>query len=163
MKHKSTLFLILTILTAVMIFCFSAQDGEDSSALSGGLSVAVAKIIKPGFDQLPIVEQESLLSSLGFIIRKIAHFSEFALLGFNLAWYLLLRADKRAFPLRCCRLSWLLSTLYAGTDELHQMFVADRGPAILDVGIDSCGALFGVAVVYLLFRYGRSGSPMTLL
>ena len=155
MKRLSKLFLILTILTAVMIFCFSAQDGAESSALSGDLTMTVARIIKPGFDQLPPEAQTATLSSLGFIIRKLAHFSEFALLGFNLAWYLVLRTDKQASLSGRCGLAWLLSTFYAGTDELHQMFVADRGPAFLDVGIDSAGASFGVAVVYLLCRYTR--------
>ena len=150
MKHKSSLFLILTILTAVMIFCFSAQDGEDSSALSGGLSVAVAKIIKPGFDQLPIVEQESLLSSLGFIIRKIAHFSEFALLGVFLL--LLFNALKMRWK---APLGWIAGTLYACTDELHQMAVSARGPTWQDVCIDSAGVLFGVLLALALLWLRR--------
>ena len=46
--------------------------------------------------------------------------------------------------------AWGLATLYAGTDELHQRFVSDRGPALLDVGIDSAGALTGALVATLL-------------
>lgn len=158
MKRLSTLFLILTILTAAMIFFFSAQNGEESSALSSGLTMTIARIIRPGFDQLPLAEREALFATLGRIVRKLAHFSEFALLGFNLAWYLVLRKGRRASVPGCCGLAWLLATLYAGTDELHQMFVADRGPALLDVGIDSAGALFGAAAVCLLCRFTRRSS-----
>ena len=40
--------------------------------------------------------------------------------------------------------------MYAATDELHQKFVAGRGPSIRDVMIDSMGALFGIMVLMLI-------------
>ena len=46
--------------------------------------------------------------------------------------------------------SWLLAIIYAATDELHQKFVAGRGPSIRDVMIDSMGALFGIMVFMLI-------------
>ena len=149
-------FLAATILTAILIFCFSAQEGPQSAALSEGLTLAVARIIKPGFDEMPLAEKQAFMDALGFVVRKCAHFGEFALLGFNLACFLRLRLyDRGMKPAPLCALAWGIATLYAGTDELHQMFVAQRGPALTDVCIDSAGALAGVvfaAVVAMILR-----------
>ena len=153
MKRRSSIFLALTLLTAILIFFFSAQDGEDSSALSGGITMTIVRLIRPDFDRLPPAERERLLSTFSFYVRKVAHFSEFALLGFNLACYLVLRNPERASWFGRFGLAWLLSTLYACTDELHQMFVADRGPAFTDVLIDSAGALFGVLIAWALSAF----------
>ena len=141
-------FLVASILTALLIFCFSAQQGPDSAALSDDVTVQVAKVVRPDYPKLPPVARRSFLRQLSAIVRKCAHFSEYALLGFNLMAYLrLLRWEKpRAASLA---LAWGIATLYAGTDELHQMFVSERGPALLDVCIDSAGALTGALVALL--------------
>ena len=148
MKYRTfwtRFFLAASIATAIAIFCFSAQQGPDSAELSDGVTLFVARLLRPGFDALPMAEKLDYMEKLGHIVRKCAHFSEFALLAFNLAcWLRLKRPEKpRAAALPP---AWLIATLYAGTDELHQMFVDERGPALLDVGIDSAGAVAGVIV-----------------
>ena len=153
MKHRvfwTRFFLAASILTAILIFCFSAQQGPDSSALSDGVTLTVAKLLRPGFDALPLAERLSFMERLGLIVRKCAHFSEFALLGFNLACWLRLRFPEKPRCFAPTR-AWLIATLYAATDELHQMFVAERAPAVLDVCIDSAGAAAGVAVMLAVF------------
>ncbi|MFQ8632799.1 MAG: VanZ family protein, partial [Intestinibacter bartlettii] len=42
------------------------------------------------------------------------------------------------------------SVLYAISDEIHQYFVPGRACQFRDVMIDSCGALFGIAVIVIL-------------
>ena len=86
----------------------------------------------------------SLSSGLGtwdLILRKIAHLSEYAILG-----ALLLRAIQRP------AVAILAGCLYAVTDEVHQMFVEGRVGAPLDVAIDTVGALVGVLVWLRLER-----------
>ena len=148
MKHRifwTRFFLIATLATAALIFFFSAQQGSDSAALSDGVTLQVAKLIKPGFNDLPASQKRSILKQLSAVVRKCAHFGEFALLSFNLLCWLRLRRWEK--PARAAFLpAWGIATLYAGTDELHQMFVAERGPALLDVCIDSAGALTGALV-----------------
>ncbi len=138
-------FLAASILTAALIFFFSAQQGPDSAALSDGVTMAVARIVRPGFEALSEPQKLAFMERLSLVVRKCAHFSEFALLGFNLACWLRLRFHERPRRFAPPR-AWLIATLYAATDELHQMFVSERGPAVLDVGIDSAGALAGVLV-----------------
>jgi VanZ family protein len=83
--------------------------------------------------------QPSLDSGLGWIDmvgRKLIHFGEYALLCFF--WWRLLRTampDRRA-----ALLAFVVSCLYAATDELHQSYVDGRNGTPVDWAIDSAGA-----------------------
>lgn len=151
MKNRSfwtRFFLVASLLAAVLIFFFSAQEGPESAELSQGVTLQVAKVVCPDYPKLPKAQQRSFLQELGLVVRKCAHFSEYALLGFCLAAYLRLKRWEKP-RLTALPLAWGIATLYACTDELHQMFVSERGPAVLDVLIDSGGALTGVLIALL--------------
>jgi VanZ family protein len=70
------------------------------------------------------------------ILRKGAHVTEYAILGF-----LLLRALGREVP------AFLVGVAYATTDEIHQHFVGGRHASPIDVAIDAAGILIGIFVV----------------
>jgi VanZ family protein len=84
------------------------------------------------------------LGGWDLVLRKLAHAAEYAILG-----VLLLRACRSP------RLAFALATLYAASDELHQVFVAGRQGSPLDVAIDAAGAALGV----LAWRRSRAWSP----
>lgn len=84
-----------------------------------------------------------------FFIRKGAHFGTYFLLGGLTALGLARYWSKLG---HVAFVSWALATLYAETDELHQMLTGDRTPLIQDVILDSCGALLGVMLA-VLFLY----------
>jgi VanZ family protein len=67
------------------------------------------------------------------ILRKLAHATEYALLGI-----LLLRATRRA------DLAFALGVLYAASDEFHQTFVRGRHGTPVDVAIDAVGIAVGL-------------------
>jgi VanZ family protein len=75
------------------------------------------------------------LGGWDLVLRKLAHAAEFAVLG-----ALLLRATDRA------PFAFALGSLYALSDELHQVLVPGRMGSPLDVAIDivgvACGVLF---------------------
>jgi VanZ family protein len=73
------------------------------------------------------------LGTWDLVLRKLAHATEYAVLG-----ALLLRALARPLP------AFALGVLYAVTDELHQHFVPGRRGAALDVVIDAAGVAVGV-------------------
>jgi VanZ family protein len=92
----------------------------------------------------------SLSSGLGtwdLILRKIAHLSEYAILG-----ALLLRAIQRP------AVAILVGALYAVTDEVHQHFVRGRHAAWYDVLIDTVGVTIGVLASSRL-RRDRDSAP----
>lgn len=140
---------LLVLAVMVVIFLFSAQPAEDSSELSGSVLHFLARLLVPDYDQLTAAQWAVLREKWSFAIRKAAHFTEFAALG--LSWRLLLDQLGRRRPILLALLwAWLLATVYAATDELHQLFVPGRGPAVTDVCIDSAGALCGALLMTLL-------------
>ena len=99
--------------------------------------VLVAAIIF-AFSSVP-----SLGTGLGtwdLVLRKLAHLSEYAVLG-----ALLQRALSRS------PLAILIGALYATSDEIHQHFVRGRHAAWYDVVIDTVGVTIGV-VAWSRFR-----------
>ncbi|MGX8706623.1 MAG: VanZ family protein [bacterium] len=157
-----SLMVVLTV--AALIFFFSSQTGEDSSKLSGAVTRWLLERVIPGFTDMTQAQQRVYMRRLGLLVRKAAHFSEYALLALTLAIHLRYRALHWP-PYRMALCAWGLSTLYAVTDELHQMFVSARGPAIMDVGIDSAGAIFGALVgmgLILAAIKRRSDNPSML-
>ena len=134
---------IITILllgTFYMIFGFSSQNGEESGNLSGRITKFVIK-------QLPIEDTEQSLKKTESVIRKIAHFSIYTLVGFLLMSFVStyhLEENKRI------EISLLVGILYATTDEIHQKFVPGRSCQITDVIIDSMGVLLGILLLLTL-------------
>ena len=145
---------LAVLATAGMIFWFSAQNGAASSQLSSGITEKVVEVVEPDYDSLPEPEQQTLFDAVQFAVRKSAHFSEYALLGF------LLRLLCASYALRRGGLvSWLCGTGYAATDELHQWFVAARSAMWQDVCLDSSGVLAGVLLatgILALIAYKRN-------
>src|SRR3954469_4439695 len=68
------------------------------------------------------------------IFKKGAHFTVYAVLAVLF---------RRALPpsRSIWALSWVLTVLYAASDEWHQSFVPGRHPQFTDVLIDACGAI----------------------
>lgn len=154
-KHSIGITLAIVVAIMVIIFCFSAQTGEESGAMSGRITTWVVSLLVPNFESLPETERELLCSRVGFIIRKGAHFSEYALLGFFLMLHIQ-QIRKRVTVRRFWLWSWVVGTLYAASDELHQGFVAGRGPSVTDVMIDSSGVIVGTILLLLIVWYRQN-------
>jgi VanZ family protein len=75
------------------------------------------------------------LGGWDLVLRKLAHAAEYAVLG-----ALLQRALNRP------ALAFVLGTLYALSDEIHQSFVPGRQGSPLDVALDAAGVAVGVAL-----------------
>ena len=79
-----------------------------------------------------------------FIMRKIAHITEYAILTF-----LFFRASSKNLNYRkAIFYSTLFSITYALADEYHQLFVFGRGGNLGDVFIDSTGVFLAVFLIY---------------
>jgi hypothetical protein len=148
-RHKKIILWIPVVLIMVLIFFFSSQNADESSQTSGGLADVLAHIVNPKFDLLVSEKQTTLLSSCQHIVRKCAHFSIYAALGFFCS--LALSSYKSITSIKRIPISLLICAAYALSDELHQRFVAGRSCELRDVIIDSCGALTGSAVFLGVF------------
>ena len=127
----------------VVIFWMSAQTAGQSGGLSEAITRWILHVIYQGFDGLSAEKQERILAICHTILRKGAHFTEYAVLA------MLVANALRQYPMPKW-IRWLLpvavSAAYAVTDEIHQYFVPGRACRLLDMGIDTCGAIFGVCL-----------------
>ncbi len=157
---KSRVGLIISIVAVVLmcgiIFTLSAMPADDSTKLSTGVIWQVVGFLVPGYDQMSAAEQLYWQEALQFPVRKAAHFSEYALLGMLMLNMTLRLGCLRARPLLVrAGVAWLLCIAYCLTDEIHQIFVPGRTFKLLDIGIDSCGALAGILLVLLVMAIVR--------
>ena len=101
----------------------------------------------------PDISPETL-ATIHLIVRKDAHVAEYAILGLLLLRAATLITNLRWSPAILCLAVMTTSLFVAVTDELHQTFVASRGPSATDILIDSSGAFFGL-LIGLIFRINR--------
>ena len=89
------------------------------------------------------------LATIHFITRKIAHFTEYAILGF-LAARAFRTSPRPAISRRWFLISAALIIVYALIDEYHQSFVPSRTASVFDSFIDMAGGL--TALIFLRKR-----------
>ena len=144
-SKKITVFtaILLLLICAGMIFFFSAQNAESSTSMSSGFITFLASIFFPDSDP------DVLIAKYSHIVRKAAHFTEYAVLG-GLAAAALSFIFHKLKTLPKYFISVLFSAAFAASDEYHQMFSDGRSPSVRDVMIDTCGAAVGAAVICLI-------------
>ena len=135
------------LLWMAVIFCLSAQAATQSSALSGSTIRKVVEITQPGFRELPVELQDSTVADFQHMARKTAHALAYLVLGV-LSVSTLLQYPSGGGVRFAAALAVCIG--YAGTDEVHQLFVPGRSGQIGDVCIDAGGALVGIGVVLLI-------------
>ncbi len=133
MKRKTRRAIAWTAsaLWMAVIYMLSAAPGEVSGAQSGGLMELLLGLLSPLW-----TPDAAALEGMETILRKGAHMAEYAVLFWLYRWALRESGVRRAGAA-----ALMMCVGYAATDEWHQAFVPDRGPAVTDVMIDGCGAL----------------------
>lgn len=139
-RRRMVLCCVLLVSILGFIWGNSALPGEASGQVSGW----VGELIRALLPFLPLDRPEGM-----HILRKIAHFSEFAALGGCLWWLLgMLTKGKFWLPL-------IGGVAAAGIDETIQLFSPGRYCSIVDVGIDACGVLTGIVLLLLGYTVYR--------
>ena len=137
---------VLLICNLIFIWGNSLLPGEISGAFSDWVKSILARLFAGGEDD----------SSGGGLLRKLAHFTEFASLGMCLAWLHGMLGKGKLRPL-----AW--GVLAASVDETIQRFVPDRGPSLKDVCIDSAGVLTGIILLWVGHDYLKRKSTKSFL
>ena len=131
---KNKISLLLVILWMIFIFVMSSFDATSSSNQSNFIVDIITSIIN--------IKDIGLLS---LIIRKLAHFIEYFILGI-LVINFITRYDKKII------IAILLCIIYATSDEIHQIFVPGRSCQIIDIVIDSLGSIMGIYLYKLITK-----------
>ena len=130
----------------IVIFSFSSADANKSTGTSDKVITTMIEIKdKITNNETPNNEKEIIVKNSSFYIRKIAHITEYLILGF-LMFNLL-----KQYSVTNIYYAIGLSILYSCTDEFHQLFISGRSGSIRDILIDSIGILIGTYLYKLLF------------
>ncbi len=148
---RIALWVLIAVLLCLM-FYFSGQDGSQSNSTSEPLARWLMPRLDLRLEKRDAKQTRVVLEISQRIVRKFAHFSEYALLAFLLCILL------ETYGLRASGLwAWLLTVLWAVGDEAHQFFVQARSADWWDVAVDGSGGLAGAVcacfVVGLLIRH----------
>jgi len=139
-RYRTWFYSILLVLVCIFIFRNSLQNSVESNAKSGWFSVYLK----------PILDPFSLISERNFhvLIRKLAHFTEFFVLG---ACLNRLSANVQKWP------GWvpvMTALAVASVDETIQRFTG-RTCSAVDVLLDVFGAVCGMLVAAAVVRLWR--------
>lgn len=141
MNKKLILYILLTILCMVTIFCFSSKNTVESNGASKSIirySVGIyEKITKKE------VNEEKVITKLNYPVRKLAHASEYLI--FTLLIILVLRNCHIKFKISIV-IALLICFVYACSDEYHQTFINGRTGQFFDVLVDTFGGFIGVLI-----------------
>lgn len=146
MKIKKTICIMLVIIWMSTMFLFSNQQGTGSSSTSKKVSQIIVNIIDIN-KQYSDTEKEEIIEVIEPIIRKLAHYTFYAIGGILIAncVYQFCSEEKCVIVV-----SAIIGIVYATSDEIHQLMIPGRSGSIKDVIIDSIGILTGIAFLLLV-------------
>ena len=140
--------ILLLLETFFIIFRFSSQNAKQSA----GLSSNVTKTIFKRLNQEEIENKGLILERMEKIMRKIAHFTIYTVVGVLLMSLVSTYNIKKSKRIIC---SLWIGVLYATSDEIHQLFVPGRSGQITDIILDSMGVLLGIVLVLTAIEINR--------
>ncbi|MFC2444300.1 MAG: VanZ family protein, partial [Veillonella parvula] len=133
---------ILYIVLCLIVF-FIWDNSLQNGGTSDGFSLIFAKWIAPIANKLGFYGN---IWALNRIIRKLAHLTEFTILGGVL--YVVLR---RYIEYGTVVKTIVVGIVIASLDEFIQLFSLGRSSQLFDVLIDTVGIIIGISVVKLTY------------
>lgn len=112
------ILIIMLFATFGIIFGFSNQNAEKSSSISRKITIAITKNIK-SIQEKPEKEKASIISRIEKVVRKLAHFSIYTVVGILLMF---LFETFSMEEINRFSISLIIGVIYASSDEIHQCF-----------------------------------------
>lgn len=137
--NRRTILMILVFLWTLFIFAQSLLPGEVSSNQSGFIVDAL----------YPLIQRLGInmgVDTFSFWIRKLAHFTEYFILG-----VLLFMTYQHRFQTKMLLvIIFLQGLITASIDETIQLFTPNRSGEIRDVLIDVSGVMMATIVLLII-------------
>lgn len=144
-RYSFIIFICLSALWIGFIWWNSLQRGIISGEMSGSVTEKINAFFGRFIDGFYIS---------GYVVRKTAHFLEFALLAlllcFDYRFIFCINKDSSIKRISALWLALPTAVAVACIDESIQLFVEGRVGSFFDVLIDSLGALLCTLVVYFI-------------
>ena len=140
---------VFVLLWICFIWGHSLVQGVESSLESG----LIYQLTEPLFRALGIIDA----AASTFIIRKLAHFSEYAVLGIGIRNLAVSIGSSRRVLVAA---AWALGCLVPLCDETIQLYVPGRNGCLRDVLIDLVGFAAGALLARAITSCGRRRVPV---
>ncbi len=124
----------------VIIFTMSSFNSIESANQSNYIVNIISNVLNINNIEL-----------LNLIIRKLAHYIEYLILGILVINMFI----KNNIP-QSYLISIIFCIIYAISDEIHQLFVPGRACQIKDILIDSIGSITGIYLYKLISKRKKS-------
>lgn len=150
MKVNVIRFILIVLLlgTFGLIFNFSSQDSERSGSTSQKITETITKDVK-SIQKLNKNEKSKVIDKIEDVIRKIAHFSLYALVGFLLmALFSTYNINEKNKIISTV----IIGAIYAISDEFHQSFVLGRSGQVSDIILDTLGVAVGGLFILAIIK-----------
>ena len=150
-RSNGVIYLIICVLWIGAIFLFSSQNAQDSYGLSNKVAETIGGVLFPDFSGWPYNQRQEWISGTNALLRKLAHFAEYCLLGIlsTCALSALFSARKRKGAptvFKTGMLAFYPCLLVALADEVIQISSAGRTSSTADVILDCVGVVVGIFI-----------------
>lgn len=145
MNKKGIIMIVLVVAWMGLIFKFSSDPGKISTHKSDSVIKAIQDISKN------TLSNDKNKTGFGYTvsIRKTAHVCTYLILSiliFVASTYI------TKSQLKSYRNAFIISFIYAVSDEVHQIFIPGRTATIRDVYIDMFGVILGICIVTIVLK-----------
>ncbi len=140
---KKVILTTLTIAWMGLIFALSNDNAVQSKKKSD--SFIDRTIYKICHVLSKDCSKEDVRIKYNYVIRKLAHFTEYFILGVLVIFTL------REYGIKNVYVPIIVCILYACSDEIHQLFIPGRTGSWKDTLIDSGGSLSSILLLYYFY------------
>ena len=140
---KKIIGLLIIILWMLVIFNFSSKASNISNCTSKGIINIAIMVYEHATNKT--IDSEKWINILNYPVRKLAHFTEYFILGLLLYQYLKFFKFKYSYVY-----AGLIAILFACSDEYHQLYVSGRTGQIKDVIVDASGVIIALIITYII-------------
>lgn len=140
---------ILYILLGLIVF-FIWDNSMQNGGSSDGFSIFFAEAFAPIVNKLGF---HGSIWTMNRIVRKLAHLTEFTILG-SVLYTILRRYITYGTVIKTIALGILIASL----DEFIQLFSPGRSSQLSDILIDTIGVILGLLLVKLVYYIGYKRS-----
>ena len=146
-KILKQILIIPVVLWMIVVFKFSSEPADISENTSLNVTRKIAQVIIS--KDVTEEQKNEKIEALDSVIRKVAHFTLYAVGGFlGLLYVNIYEIDDK----KKIGFSVIAGFLYSVSDEIHQIFVLGRAGMITDVIIDTMGVVTGVCACLLIIK-----------
>jgi len=129
-----------------MTAIFILSTGLFGESQTGGILEPVIRFLFPS-------ASDAAVELIHHLIRKAAHFTEYAVLA--TLWFRALTRGSGVPFRRAILTAFIISAVYAASDEFHQYFVPSRTASVYDAMLDASGAAAACLFLHVMYNSSR--------